>query len=68
MAGNKYNGSFKAKILDDFKNDILQKDFSIKYNVPKSTMSRIVNSGNIYTVQKGERPTPRINSTRRSKN
>ena len=56
MVGNKYSSSLKAKILDDFRNGILQKDLSIKYNVPKSTVSRIVNSGNIYTVHKGVRP------------
>ena len=50
MAGNKYNSSFKAKILDDFKNCISQKDLSIEYNVPKSTIFRIVNSGNIFVL------------------
>ena len=33
-----------------------RKTFLIKYNVPKSTISRIVNSDNIYTVHKGGRP------------
>ena len=56
MAENKYNSRFKAKILDDFKNGILQKDPSMKYNVSKSTISRFVNSGNIYTVHKGGKP------------
>ena len=55
MAGNKYNSSLKAKILN-FKNGILQKDISLKCNVSKSTISRIVNSGNIYSVHKGGRP------------
>ena len=53
MAENKYNCGFKANNFDDFKNGILQKFHPIKYNVPKSTISRIVNSGNIYTVHKG---------------
>ena len=54
MAGNKYNSSLKANILDDLKDGILQKDLSIKH---KSTISRIVNSNvNIYTVHKGGRP------------
>ena len=56
MAGNKQNSSFKAKIFDNFKNGILQKDLSIKYYVPKSTISRIVNSGNICTRHKIGRP------------
>ena len=64
-----YSSSFKANILDDFKSGILQKDLSIKYNVPKSTISRIVNNGNIYILTKGVKPRPKKKKrTRRSKN
>lgn len=56
MAGNKYNSDFKSKVLNDFQNGLSQKEISIKYSVPKSTICRIVNSGNIHTTHKGGRP------------
>lgn len=55
MGGNKYNQHIKKQIINDYKAGVSQKDISEKYNVHKSTVSRVLSSGNTKTVHGGGR-------------
>ena len=41
MAPNKFGKHLRKRIVDDFNQGISQKELSIKYNVHKSSVSRI---------------------------
>lgn len=56
MCGNKYCSEIKSKILSDYNNGITQKEISLKYSIPKSTISRIIKRGNVVSCHKGGRP------------
>ena len=56
MAGNKYNSIIRSKTLNDFSKGLSQKEISLKYLVHKSTICRIIKSGDINVCHKGGRP------------
>lgn len=55
MGGNKYNQHVKKQIINDYKAGVSQIDISKKYNVHKSTVSRVLSSGNTETIHRGGR-------------
>ena len=56
MAGNKYNSIIRSKILNDFSKGLSRKEILLKYLVHKSTICRIIKSGDINVCHKGGRP------------
>ena len=56
MAGYKYSSIIGSKILNDFSKGLSQNQISLKYLVHKSTICRIIKSGDINASHKGGRP------------
>jgi transposase len=60
MARNIYNSAFRKKIIDDYKSGLKQCQLSIKYNIDKSIVSRVISKyrrfGTLETQHAGGRP------------
>ena len=55
MCENNYNSIIRSKILNDFSKGLSQKEISLTYLVHKSTICRIIKSGNINACHKDGR-------------
>lgn len=57
MAKDKFGQFLRNRIVDDFKSGIIQKDIARKYNIHKSTISRIIKhfktTGTVQIMHKG---------------
>lgn len=60
MARNKFGEVLRARVVDEYNKGMTQKDISIKYNIHKSSISRIIanfiKNKTIAVVHRGGRP------------